>query len=369
MKTVKVTMIVVIVLLAVVAIGLCGFLVLSLTGVMPQLNLFSWTGNLELANRQVLSAEELSSLSVQYSSEKIKLLYSASAQEIVLEEYMSSWDEDMLATVNRQDGAVNISAGKRPLRPFWRAEIRLYLPAAWAGEVALSNSSGSIRGDEAGTFHFGSFSAKCSSGSIRLNHIESDGDITLQTSSGSVEAQALDAPNGRIDLSASSGSIRMGNTNGRQVAANTSSGSIRGKAVCGESVEASASSGSIQFEYLGGQFALKNTSGSITVEGGDGYGTAQTSSGSVRVALEALGGDLSLSSTSGSCRLTLPLGTAIDFSAETNSGSIKVDDAGGLGSVSYNQKGNQAQGSFGQGTAQNAVQMKASSGSVRLEWS
>lgn len=364
MRAVKGFIIATICLVLVVAIGLGAVLVMGLTGNLKAGNLFSFAPSMELANRQEFAAGDFDSLLVEYSSERIILLPGQEGR-VVLEEYMSRWDEGMLARISTDGRRLDIRAGNRPAGSWmnWNAEIKLYVPASWAADVSLKNSSGSIRAEDE-RFSFGAFSAATSSGSIRLGRVTAQGDLRLQSSSGSVNAEQLEA-GGSAAASATSGALRLERVQARDVELRTSSGSIRVGQAAAERVAASASSGSINFERLDGVFELSNTSGGLHVEGGAGSGSAKTSSGSLRIRLDELNGDLSLNTTSGSCRLSVPGGQAFSFFAQTSSGSIRTPDDGGL---SYNQRGNEASGSFGPNPVYR-VEMRASSGSVKLEWS
>lgn len=346
----------------VVAVGLVGFLVIGISGGLPQMSLFNWEANLELANRQVFSASEIDELTVQYSSERITLLPS-NGDEIVLEEYMSNWDDEMLATTAQSGNSLSIRAGQRPIRifSFWRAHINIYVPQQWMGDLKLENSSGSIVCEQ--DVLVNNFTAASNSGSIKLETVTAKGSIHLKASSGSVKAQQL-AADGSVTVSTSSGSIKLGTVQAADIDASASSGSVKFEQARAETITATASSGSIQFEYIEGIFNLQNSSGSIRVEDGIGSGQCQNSSGGVRVTLSELTGNLKMKTTSGNCRLTLPEGTAFNFSGSTTSGSINLPKDG---SVGYNQKGNEASGSFGAG-AEYLVEMQASSGGVKVEW-
>lgn len=360
----KSVLIVVISIILVIAIGLAVVMGLLIAGKLPQ-NAFDFSPTLELANRQTFDAASLSQVSISYRSDSVEL-YVTDGDEVVLEEYFSNWKEEYLARTSINSGHLQISQGERRSGISfgffsWNSKIKLFVPRQWLGSLSAETSSGSIRCED--SLQLASFSAKASSGSVRIASVQSAGAITLSASSGSVHAENLDAE-GDITLSASSGSIRIGTAHGANIYAEGSSGSIQFENAAGAIVRAKASSGSIKFGRLDGAFDLKNSSGSIRVESGTAHGTATGSSGSIRVSLSALDGDVSLQGTSGNVRLAVPNGTAMHFSASTTSGSISSPDDDAL---SYNQKGNQASGSFG-ASPQHHVNLQASSGSVRLEW-
>ncbi len=99
-----------------VVVALIVVLGLGLAGVLPGPGTWFGTG-MQLVNRQAYSASQLSEVSAAYSSDSITLMASDGG-EVVLEEYMSSRDADMLAVVTQESGRLDIQGGKRPLISF-----------------------------------------------------------------------------------------------------------------------------------------------------------------------------------------------------------------------------------------------------------
>lgn len=348
-----------------IALGLTIFLVLAVNGTIQPGNFsLGGLGEPPLVNRQELSLSGIDILQVSYRSESITLLPGNSGQ-VVLEEYMSSHDDGMMAKITQGGGSLSITGGDRPVINLtgWRAKIKLYLPSEWPGAVSLETSSGSIRTES--DFTFNSFSGASTSGSVRVAGLSvTTGDIILTSSSGGVSADTLTAK-GDVRLQATSGSVRPGHVQGATITARSSSGSVRMDSAIAATITASSNSGSVQIGTVEGVFELTSTSGGVEVEGGSGHGNAKASSGSVRITLDkGLTGDLNAESTSGSVRVHLPQGTALNFTGSSNSGSVRVPSGG---NTSLNERGNQGQGSYGD-APKYTVTMKASSGSVHLDW-
>lgn len=359
----KKALVALIVVIAVLAVGLVAFMVMGITGGMPG-GFGFLNARVELANRQTFPASQLRALSMRYSLEEITLL-PADGDDIVLEEYFSSWDEGMKAQVETQGDRLNIRQGNRPnlFGLFsWRGEIKLYLPDSWQGELELESRSGTIVSES--ELNLQALEAKASSGSIRMSTVRAVGDIALTCTSGSVRAERLQA-GGEVQMNTTSGSVRAGTVEAAAITAEANSGSVHFEQATAGTVEAGTTSGGLRFERLDGQFKLKSSSGGVKVEAGAGFGTASATSGSVEVRLDSLEGDVSLKASSGSCKLYVPPGSAFTFSARVSSGGIHTPDDGAL---SYNQKGNEAQGSFGSAPPTHNVEMEATSGSVRLNW-
>lgn len=350
-----------IVFVLLVAIALTTLLVIGLNGGMNT-NL-QWGGwpRATLANRQVFDAAKLDTIQMNYSIESITLLPSTGG-EVVLEEYMTRWDDDMLASTNTSGGTLSISQGRRGWLTFWRCYIKLYVPAEWLGALDIASSSGGVKSDD--SFSLGSLGIVSRSGSVHLGNIATTGNLSIKTSSGSLRAGTLTA-GGDIGLESSSGSVRAEEAAATgDLAVRTSSGSVKLISAKGTNAAISTSSGSIEVEYMDAKFDLNSSSGSIKVEDGTGYGTAHSSSGSIRLTLRELRGDLRSENTSGGMTITLPRGSSFHFSASTSSGSIKTSFDNQL---HYNAKGNNAEGEIG-GEAEYEVSCTARSGSVRVEW-
>lgn len=352
-----------IVVLVLIAAGLAAVMVLGINGVLP--NLFSSSARLELANRMAVDAAGITSIDIGYTTDSITF-HQGSSNEIIVEEYLSRWTDDMLGTAQVQNGSWTVRSGKRSIfnigLPFFSSEIRVTLPPGWAGDIAAETKSGSVRSEARLTA--GNLSLKSTSGSVHIADAEATGTLTLHTTSGSVKADTLHAGQG-ASLVSTSGSVKAGSLTAASLTAKSTSGSVRFGSVQAETVSATSSSGSVSFEELNGNFTLKSTSGSVTVEEGTGHGSATATSGGVRITLAALTGNLSMSSTSGSCRLYLPQGTPLQFSGKSSSGSVKTPSD--LSWESYvNENDKRVSGSLAK--AEYSVEMASTSGNCHLEW-
>ncbi len=358
----------------------------------------------DLQNRQVFAAEDFTSISLSYSSDGVTI-YPSQNGEVVVEEYASRWDASMAADVSTSDGRLSIRGGERPfvILGIFVSYVHLYLPAEWLGDLQVEAGSGSVKTES--DFRLGSLTASSSSGGVQFASITADGDVSLRSSSGSVRCESITSggnivletssggahfsqltPAASASVSARSGSVHGGSIaagenitltsnsggvnvdvlSGKVVHAEASSGSVRCADVTADSFTGKSKSGGVHIEKVNAVFALESSSGSVKVDSGKGSGTAHTKSGGVNLTLQELTGDLDLSAGSGSVHLSLPMSTSMEFYAHTGSGSIRTpfDD-----SLSYNQKGNEARGTYGSGPDAYTVQCESGSGSVRVEWS
>lgn len=349
-------------IISIIIIGLLVLLGLSIAGILPA---WSWGGNSTppLANRVVLSAADVQALQLQYSSDRITILPSED-DTFVLEEYMTEDADKYKAKVVQTSGAISITTGYRPnwnLVFGFSAKIKLYIPAGFTGDISIKNSSGTI--DITDNFSFQNIHASTSSGSIHALSLISSQDIFLSSSSGSINTGNLTSK-GAVTIGQTSGSVHAEQLIAQNIAVKTSSGSINLTSATGTQILAETSSGSIRLNELNGDFTLSTTSGSIHVNGGTGSGHAQSSSGSVSVALSEAEGDISLASTSGRVQLTLPQSSEFNFTAFTNSGSVRLPSGA---TITKNSKDKDISGSFGSRPGF-MVNLRASSGSITLQW-
>lgn len=359
----KKAIIVIITLVVVLAIGLSVLMGVGIAGGLKGIGV-DFSNMTKLVNTRSFSGAEYEKLDIIYRSDSVTLV-SHPGDEIILEEYMSNDDPAQYARVLEGRDTLQIEQGDRPVTFFLFglniSYAKVYVPETWLGDLGVTSKSGSVRCEQA--LRVNTLRAISSSGSLNFAEITTQGDAELNASSGSVKADGITC-GGALTLSAQSGSIRPGDVTARELSATVSSGSLRCGDIRAEKVTASSNSGSVEIDSLEGAFNLKNSSGSIRVHDGAGYGSAFSSSGSVNITLGKLTGDLAAAAKSGSVRIHLPANTGIDFVGETNSGAIRTPFDNEL---SYNKKGNRAEGKYGS-APYHKVSCESSSGSVHLEW-
>lgn len=263
----------------------------------------------ELRNTITLSGEQVEDLELSYSSQNI-YFYLSDSEDILIQEYLRSDSDEAKAVVSLKDGKAVVKGGTgRKYGIFWIninmggwEKIEVYLPDKMFQTVSVSVSSGNISAQE-------NFAIQC----------------------------------GKLSLKASSGSIRLESS------------------IHAEEVKVQVSSGNIMLKGIEGVVDVEASSGNITLERMRGSGSIETKSGNIRVITEDITGDLSMEASSGNVTLELPEDIQFHFSAATSSGNIKTDFDD---SLSYNKRGNEAEGDVGQKpTIQ--INMRAKSGNVR----
>lgn len=230
--------------------------------------------------------------------------------------------EELSKVMNLKELRLNVSSGDITA-PFLRAE-----------NAIIDSSSGNVKlGDCEGSFLVGT-----TSGDVKIESHK--GDLSANSSSGN---QRINSCEGNLQVNTSSGDIKVGNQKG-DLDTNSNSGNQTVESCVGN-LKAYASSGNIRVTELAGKAEVQTASGNITVN------------------VTELLGDISLTGSSGNGTLTLPQDSSFTFRAKTGSGDIATyfDDE-----LSYNKKGNQAEGTVGSSPSC-VIRCSFASGNVRVK--
>lgn len=311
-----------------------------------------------------------------------------------------------------------------------RHYTEVYLPSSYQGELLLETSSGDITSELAvrsekdvsitsssGDVEFPSVAAEnvsvnTSSGYVKAEDINAGTEISIGTTSGDVDVKEL---TGRADIECSSGNVTAKKITG-DAQLKTSSGDINIEELTGEAktecssgclsigtltgnAQFKTTSGDVEVQYADGNVQTLTTSGSVRIsegsgdrristtsgsimagstEGGfqvstqsgdvqitvqKGEGSIETSSGDVRLGLEELAGALNVTSTSGYVSIRISAENEFEFMASTTSGDIMTFFDGDL---TFSSGRDYAQGTHGSGGQGNRIEIKTTSGDVRI---
>ena len=294
-----------------------------------------------LQNTRELDVTDVSQLKVDFSKTGCDIIFCETEGEaLILEEYFSyKAKEEEYAALEKTGGVVSIRRDKdRNFFGGWKREyVKLYVPGALFEQLdTLEVESGS--GDvQAELLRAAAGSISASSGDVEIEVCE--GDFTLSTASGD------------INIGSCSGNLQVNSSSGDQEI-----GSCRGN------LQTSASSGDTEIGLCQGNLSASAGSGDIQVGDAGGAAQIETGSGDISLGVTTLGGDMYLRGSSGDAKLQLPQDCAFSFEARTTSGSIQTsfDQA-----LSFNDKGNWAEGSVGE-SPQYSVSCSFASGDVRV---
>ena len=247
--------------------------------------------------------------------------------------------------VNKINNTLNITVAKKKLTfvlfGFIIDQSKLYVtvPKRLYENLSVETSSGSIESDglTANTITF-----NASSGSVKVKNLETHGKCSIRTSSGSIRASFLKSDSS-IVLQASSGSVKVEDIESKAFSVRATSGSLNVRDITTELA------------------ALQTTSGSILAYDIIGNLTADASSGSIKLTNKDLIGEWGLRTSSGSVSVKLLVPNSIFVKFKGSSGSGRVD----IEKVEYQMKSDHA--FIGQiGSGENKLNVHTSSGSFRL---
>jgi DUF4097 and DUF4098 domain-containing protein YvlB len=299
---------------------------------------------MELVNTVEIGTENINSIDVAYTWEKITI-YRGASDTLVIKEYMSRDNSDYYARVSNSGGELTIKKGRRPiglLVNLFNARIEVYVPESAPQTVRIKTTSGRIQSDEA--FSGSTLYIESSSGAIALNRVAADL-IRFKTTSGSITVRDVAAED--IGFSSTSGRIHCERARG--------------------TTDARAASGHIVFDSIDGDVFAHASSGRVDLNRVTGSVRAETTSGAIQCVAGAPLRDVSLSTTSGSANLGLPRNQAFRFSSRTGSGSLRVPFSGQL--LSPLSDRHTAQGLIGADTdTDSAVSIRTGSGAIRVSW-
>ena len=361
-------------------------------------------GNYSLVQEKKFPAQDIRSLKIDYgkgsSGSTDVLFYQGTGDEIIIREYMNyEPKQSQLSTIEQSGGELRIQgAGHRFFSfvsiGFRGAYTEVYLPAGFAGdmealtvktisgeissEIGLTARGGFLASTTSGDMLFPEVQAEkiqvsSTSGDIRLDSALAEkqdisttsGDITVEqargetkisSTSGEIRVSALEGP---LRTSTTSGDITLGQVTG-SIALSTTSGEIRLEEAKGD-FDAESTSGDIRVESLEGSFRMSATSGELSVSRASGFGTAHSVSGDIRIFLDELQGGLDISTTSGDVSLQLPKTASLSLHFSSTSGECVTffDEE-----LSFNKKGNKAEGQHGGG--EHSIDVSTVSGDLSI---
>ncbi|MBR5798769.1 MAG: DUF4097 family beta strand repeat protein [Lachnospiraceae bacterium] len=288
-------------------------------------------GTASLRNEIKIPASEADALEIIYTSKNIKV-YPATADEIVIKEYLYSGREDAKATVSHDETEsgkklVTVTGAKLQAEEIFLMgigeRIEVYLPKAAVESLTIRTNSGNISCEDSG--------------------------FALQAKG--------------VNVQASSGNLRWLNTTADEITFTTNSGNIDAENLSGE-VSAKAGSGNIHVGNIAGSMTAKTGSGNIRIEELAGAGNAEANSGSVHIAVIELTGNLEMNTGSGSIGAVLPKDAEFVLEAQAGSGKVRT---GFDEKVIYNEKHNRAAATIGNSPAL-SVKADAGSGNINITY-
>ena len=220
------------------------------------------------------------------------------------------------------------------------------------GETDIESSSGylTVRSITGNT------QLKTSSGDINIKEIT--GETKVESSSG---YQVIETLTGNAQFNTTSGDVSIQRMNGG-TRIETTSGIVRILEGSGDRSLAT-SSGDIIVKGTEGNFQISTQSGNAQINMQKGAGSIDTSSGDIQLGLEELVGTLDIDSSSGYVDIKLSTENEFEFEADTSSGDIETFFDRDL---NFSSRGHHAQGIYGANTQGNRIEIRTTSGDVRI---
>lgn len=249
--------------------------------------------------------------------------------------------EDIATSASESGGKINIKTSS--------GDVNL---GELTGDTKIESSSGNLTVEMIA----GDVQLKTTSGDMNLKELA--GETKLESSSGYLSVEII---SGNATLKTSSGDVSIQHIDG-DIQAVTSSGYVRILEGSGDR-SISTNSGDVTVESAEGSFQVDSSSGDVQITVQKGDGSIGTTSGDVRLELKELNGALSINSSSGYVNLKLPAENEFEFEANTASGDIVTffDDE-----LQISSRKDHAQGVHGANTQGNRVEIRTSSGDVRI---
>ena len=280
---------------------------------------------MKLVNEQVISLENINSITIRYTSAKITVFQNRSTDSFHLKEYMNEENSSLFAKITNSDGNIVIEEG-RHFQVFRRLnrQIEVHIP--------VSNIN---------------FNIRTSSGQIEILDEIMASSVNIISSSGSISF----AKNIKADR------VNFG----------TSSGRINGGWVDGNTV-VHTNSGGIDFGIINGDVSARSSSGRIEIGPVSGMVDINTSSGSIDCTITQNAGNISITSTSGRVTLNIPKNTRYNFSSRTSSGSLRTPFNDILFSPVSDRRSVQGIIEGNENQENRSIIINTTSGSININW-
>lgn len=266
---------------------------------------FSFGGQAKLRNTIEIPMSDIDNLEVSYKSKNLKI-YRGDDEKVVIKEYLNKSEKEDLATLSISNGTACVTGG-RPNLDFnlgfnFDERIEIYIPEKGIKNIKVSSKSGNISTESPYAGSYDNLVVESGSGNISWSNVQTI-NATVATTSGNIKVEDI---MGVVDVGAGSGNIKVTSFNGN--------------------------------------------------------GKIETHSGNVKVEADELTGNIQVKSGSGNVKLGLPDNTAGHIELETGSGNINTDFDDCL---SYNKKGNQADGEIGAEPV-NRIAVSTKSGNIHI---
>jgi len=276
----------------------------------------------ELVNHMVIPTENITNISIQYSSDSVDILPSLDGN-FHIKEYMNINDERLFARWQVENDTLTIIGGRRPIVVLGTISIKIVIciPTTYHHNIYLKMTSGSVKIEELASLS--SLVTEISSGSQKLTELTAEV-LKVTGTSGSLNFNKINTKSCKTRVN--SGSVKVKQMIAQNLNAITTSGSIRIEdSTISEALALESTSGSLKLsDTITNEMNLSTTSGSVKGDVSNVSGTFKSRSGSIKLITGKLSGSTDLSTTSGSISLQLKEEQAFSYKFRFGSGSGKI---------------------------------------------
>ena len=281
--------------------------------------------DIHLIKEETFSIDKLTNLSFDSSFESLIVEITDSDELTVLQYGDPELDKEFKSSIDNGNLKINLPGRDHANNyfdfSFMHPRLEIYIPEGYSNAVSLESSSGSI--DISGYPNWSDVSVTSSSGSININELNAL-NADIQTSSGSLNGQDITVKKD-LKLSSNSGTIQFNRIICKEFNIQTTSGGFFTDEITGSGdIESSSGSLNINDFTILGNTKITSSSGSInmsTVPSQNYKLNLQTSSGGINCAFPVKYENDQKHKASG----TVGNGSAGTLSVSTDSGSINID--------------------------------------------
>jgi lia operon protein LiaG len=300
----------------------------------------------ELHEFREVPASEIKRLKVTTGSTNVELT-PTSQENVILElkgQVSKKLEDAYQLNMSQSTDMLDVSISKRKSFVLFgftidRSKLNVRVPEKWFETLTVQTSSGDV---EAEGLTANAINFRASSGELRVKRTETKAGLSLEASSGEIRVEQLKTP--------------------AAIAIQTSSGEIDAREMEASSINVRANSGDIDVRsVVASKVSIRTSSGEIKVRELEGNLTAEASSGDIEITNRDIKGEWNLSASSGDVTVKLdnPESVSVTFNGGSGDGKVKIKD------MEYQLRTDHALvGKIGSG--EHKLNVRTSSGSFRL---
>lgn len=239
-----------------------------------------------IRKQESMELGKIENIELDFKSSNVNVFFTEDSKLRVVQYSNGDLEEDEFFVTNQTTSSIRISE-KSQFHFFYfgffhQTAYDIYIPKEYEKNLKIKAVSGDIEVNE--SLKFADLTISTTSGDIKMGNIEAK-NIQMESVSGDITLQALKEDS--VNLKTTSGDISVERVEGK-IELKTTSGDIRMKNAIGE-IEAKTTSGEMEIETIEGSVQMQSVSGNIECEDFKitGNSNIKTTSGEVKTYLNA----------------------------------------------------------------------------------